>query len=100
MTDREEVAFLSNKMDSRNTKETILLRRVVAVSMPVLTPVLVQVQALVLGWTHPLVPLLRLLVIRAEFEALLALSAAPCFVVQLPVGRLSKIHLISCHLLI
>jgi hypothetical protein len=99
MADREESEFLSNKMDSRNTKEAILLRLVVAVSRPL--PVLVLVLVLVLGrmlrLIHLLVPRLPLSVFADQFEALLALSAGLCFAVQVQVGRLPRIHLISCH---
>jgi hypothetical protein len=100
MADREESEFLSNKMDSRNTKEAILLRLVVAVSRPL--PVLVLVLVLVLGrmlrLIHLLVPRLPLSVFADQFEALLALSSAGLgFAVQVQVGRLPRIHLISCH---
>jgi hypothetical protein len=95
MADREESEFLSNKMDSRNTKEAILLRLVVAVSRPL--PVLVLVLGRMLRLIHLLVPRLPLSVFADQFEALLALSAGLCFAVQVQVGRLPRIHLISCH---
>jgi hypothetical protein len=97
MADREESEFLSNKMDSRNTKEAILLRLVVAVSRPLPVLVLVLVLGRMLRLIHLLVPRLPLSVFADQFEALLALSAGLCFAVQVQVGRLPRIHLISCH---
>jgi hypothetical protein len=94
MADREESEFLSNKMDSRNTMETILLRLVVAVSRPLQVLVLGRMLRLI----HLLVPRLPLSVFADQFEALLALSSAGLgFAVQVQVGRLPRIHLISCH---
>jgi hypothetical protein len=64
MADQEESEFLSNNMDSRNTKETILLRHVVAVSRPLLVLVLGQMLRLI----HLLVPRLPLSVFVDQFE--------------------------------
>ncbi|TVU27321.1 hypothetical protein EJB05_29923, partial [Eragrostis curvula] len=85
----EFVYSSSNKTDSRNTKETILLRRVVAVlkpmsiPVPVPMPVLRLVLGLALGLAHLLLlHRLGLLELPAQYVALLALSGALCFVVQ------------------
>jgi hypothetical protein len=81
-------------MGSRNTKETILLRLVVAVSRPLSVLVLGRMLRLI----HLLVPRLPLSVFADQFETLLALSSAGLgFAVQVQVGRLPRIHLILCH---
>ena len=94
------IGFLSNRMDSKSSKETILPGLVAVVLVLPPTPVPVLILGLVPGLVH------QLPVSRLELSGLLAQQEAlpvgttvnvMCFAAQAQEGHLSRIHCFSPH---